>query len=171
MMMAVFILLNLAATGLLVAVLWKLARLQVHPVQGKRKVSLFAAYAFVCVFLMLAMNIGMVIQERSVTNLHLPGSVSTKARIWTQEHAATPPKRGDIGTNIKLVGDGVDFFAANRHRIPTDAAARLEEATKLPAKVTKLLSPAEEEAYFEAARTIVDVIGSLAPPAEEPAKQ
>ena len=64
--------------------------------------------------------------------------------------------------------------AANHARrvvFASSNAARLEEATKLPAKVTKLLSPAEEEAYFEAARTIVDVIGSLAPPAEEPAKQ
>lgn len=171
MMLALFVLLNVAATLLLVAVLWKLAHLKVFPLEGKRRVSLLAVYAFVCVLLMLVMNIGMVIQERSVTNLHLPGSVSTKARIWMQEHAATPPKRGDIGTNIKLVGDGADFFASNRHRIPAEAAARLEEATKLPAKVTKLLSPAEEEAYFEAARTIVDVIGTLAPPAEEPAKQ
>lgn len=170
MSMVFFVLLNLAATILLVVVLWKLAHLKVFPVEGKRKVSLLVVYSFVCVLLMLVMNIGVVIQERSVTNLYLPGSVSTKARIWIQDHAPSPPKRGDIGGNIKIVSGGADFFASNRNRLPAEAAARLAEATKLPATVTKLLSPAEEEAYFEAARTIVDVIGALAPPTEEPTK-
>ena len=164
--MFLFVLLDILALGVLGAALWKVSRLRTPDLQGKRKASLYVVSAFICVILMLLMNVGVMVQERGGSNLFLYGTVTTKARLWVQAHGNPPPQSNDIGRNIKIVSAGINFYQNYRNRIPPDVAARMEPATKLAPTVTRLLSPAEERSYFEAAQTFVSTIGSLVPPTE-----
>lgn len=170
--MLLFVLLDILALGVLGAALWKVSQLRTPDLQSKRKASMYVVSAFICVILMLVMNVGVMVQERAGTNLFLPGTVTTKARLWVQANGIPPPQAGDVGRNIKIVGAGIDFYETYKNRIPQEVAARMEPATKLETTVTRLLSPAEERSYFEAAQTFVSAIGSLVPPtdSEEPVK-
>ncbi|PKO17350.1 hypothetical protein CVU37_07565 [candidate division BRC1 bacterium HGW-BRC1-1] len=164
--MLLFVFLDILVLGVLGAALWKISRLRTPDLYSKRKASLYVVSAFICVILMLILNVGVMVQDRAGTNLFLPGTVATKARVWVQANGNPPPQSDDVGRNIKIVGAGIDFYQTYKNRIPQEIATRMEPAAKLESTVTRLLSPAEERSYFEAAQTFVNAIGSLVPPTE-----
>jgi len=127
-----------------------------------RRVLWINLLAMVLVGTSVALNVGVLFQEKTGTSLGLSGGVGSDARAWLTQHEKTPPKKDDPGTNIKLVADAVTFLRARSAQLPPEAQAKVEELSRLPERPKRLLSHAEEQLYFAAASDAFVLIQGLA---------
>ncbi len=104
-----------------------------------------------------------------------PGAVSSagfadrtglhaRAAEWLTKHGNAPPARDEVGRNIRLITEGVAFLRPYHRQLAPHHVLQIDEATRLPTRLTRVLSPVEEGQYYEAARAVVEAVQSLAPP-------
>ncbi len=160
--------LNIILFAALAAVAWRFAALRVANPVAKRKATQALAWALGIGFLSLMTSVGMVIQDWGSVNLHLPGSGTTKARLWVQDRAGQPPEKSQVGRNMKIIADGVAFYKANPGRFSAENAARMDQIATLPTRPTRMLSPAEEGRIYEGARDVFAMISAIAGPTPTP---
>jgi hypothetical protein len=118
--------------------------------------------SLVCVGIALAFMTAVLLQEKTGVKLGVSGGIASDARAWVRAHEAAPPKRNDVGANIKVLSDGVAFLKAHQAELPAAGKATLEELARVPAKPTRLLTVSEEAQYFQAADTAYKTIAEIA---------
>ena len=123
--------------------------------------------ALVCMGASTALMYALLVQEKTGTNLGVPGGIASDARTWMHQHSQ-PPTKSDVGTNIKILSDSVSFLKSHQSQLRPAAKAKFDELLRVPDKPKRLLTVSEEAQYFEAAKNGYAVIGELAGEAATP---
>ncbi|MCX7716931.1 MAG: hypothetical protein N2111_00810 [Candidatus Sumerlaeaceae bacterium] len=107
-------------------------------------------------------TVGSVIQEKTGVAMSLPSNAKARARQWLTQHAAQPPAPREVGRNIRIIADGIAFYEAHAASFPLDLRARMQEYARLPEQPKRLLTPSEENRYYQAAVGVIQAISAVA---------
>jgi hypothetical protein len=107
-------------------------------------------------------TLGSVIQEKTGVAMSLPSNAKARARQWLAQHATQPPAPREVGRNIRIVADGLAFYEAHAASFPLDLRARMQEYARLPEQPKRLLTPSEENRYYQAAVGVIQAISAVA---------
>lgn len=108
------------------------------------------------------MTRGAVVQETAGGAMGLPSNAKARARQWLAQHATQPPSPREVGRNIRILADGLAFYEAHAASFPIDLRARMQEYARLPEQPKRLLNPAEENRYYQAAVGVIQAIAAVA---------
>lgn len=100
------------------------------------------------------------LQEKKGVSLGMSGGLASDARLWLAQHKARPAKM-EVGDNIKIFSDGMDFFRPRRQRLPLNIQRRLDDLARIPEKPTRLLTASEQTKYYDAAMEVYTLIEQL----------
>lgn len=98
----------------------------------------------------------------SAATLGTASGLQIRAQQWLKEHEAEPPKPDEVGRNIRIITDGVAFLRPYQDQLPPHLRLQVDEASRLPTRLTRILSPAEERQYYNGARAVMEAVQSLA---------
>lgn len=89
-------------------------------------------------------------------------ALQARAGAWLDRHGAEAPEKTEVGRNLRILQEGLPFLRPYRAQLPADLQLRLEEASRLPTKITRILSATEERQYYEGAQAVFDSARVLA---------
>jgi hypothetical protein len=129
-------------------------------VSGQLRLSVLLTTATAAVAALL--TLGSVVQETTGVAMGLPSNAKARARQWLAQHAAQPLSPREVGRNIRILADGLAFYEAHAASFPLDLRARMQEYARLPEQPKRLLTPSEENRYYQAAMGVVQAIRTVA---------
>jgi len=129
-------------------------------VSGHLRLSVLLTTAAAVVAALL--TLGSVVQETTGIAMGLPSNAKARARQWLAQHAAQPLSPREVGRNIRILADGLAFYEAHAASFPLDLRARMQEYARLPEQPKRLLTPSEENRYYQAATRLVHAIRTVA---------
>lgn len=163
-MIFIIILLALTLVLLLIAYLMYNGLPEARTPAGSRLKWILLGSAL-CVLLSAGIATMILVQERTgeVVIAGLSAGADSDARQWLSKNAPQPPTQNQAGDNIRILREGISFINSHPKVGQTPAAQGvLQRYGTLPARPTRLLRPEEEQAYFEGAQAVYQLISSIA---------
>ena len=150
------------------AVFWTLAILIRIPSEHlDRRGKLTGSLAAAALLLGVAAVINVLVLVRApgaatAVSLGTVSGLQIRAQQWLKDHEAEPPRPDEVGRNIRIITDGVPFLRPYLNQLPPHLRLQVEAASRLPTRLTRILSPDEERQYYNGARAVVEAVEILA---------
>lgn len=169
--MLVSAILEIIAIVALLVLAGRLAQVRLEKGTKRRRIGMLLSAAIACSCAAALIDIGAYFQAAAGVNLHLPGSLQTKAALWLKDHEGSQPDRSRVAQNTRILADGLAFYGEHKDRFPDEAKTQMDELAKLPTKITHVLNYGEEGRYYRAAQDTMAIIKALAEPPRQKTKE